>query len=175
MINETMRITASHIVYLLVCHRKLWLFANGVEMEHFSEHVLEGRLIHTTTYPRRSSQYVEVQIDGIKIDFYDPRTRTVHETKRGRAIEAAHRAQVQYYLYKLGQHGVAGASGLIEYPDLRRTEPVAALTDADVETISGWEQAVAEIVAREQCPPVINKPICKNCAYCDLCYAGEEA
>lgn len=171
--ESTPRITASHIVYLLVCHRKLWLFANGVEMEHFSEMVLEGRLIHETTYTRRPSQYVEVQFDGIKIDFYDPRAHVVHETKRGRAAESAHRAQVQYYLYKLRQHGVPDAQGLIEYPDLRRSEPVPPLTEADVETIAGWEREVARIVALPACPPVIHKPLCKQCSYYDLCYIGE--
>lgn len=144
-------------------------------MEHFSEMVLEGRLIHNTTYQRRPSKYVEVELDGIKIDFYDPKNKVVHETKRGRAIETAHRAQVQYYLYKLRQHGVAEASGLIEYPDLKKTEPVAALTEADVRTIEQWEQQVADIVARPACPPVIRAAICNNCSYYDLCYIGEES
>lgn len=173
--ETTTRITASHIAYLLVCHRKLWLFANGVEMEQNSEMVLEGRLIHDTTYQRRPSQYVEIQLDGIKIDFYDPRTRTVHETKRGRAIETAHRAQVKFYLYKLRQQGgVADARGLIEYPDLRRTEAVEPLTEADVREIEGWETEVRRVVALETCPPTIGKPYCKNCSYHDFCYSGEE-
>jgi CRISPR-associated exonuclease Cas4 len=171
--ETTTRITASHIVYLLVCHRKLWLYAKGVEMEHFSEQVLEGRLIHDTTYPRHPSQYVEIQLDGIKIDFYDAKNKIVHETKRGRAIEAAHRAQVQYYLYKLGQQGVEGASGLIEYPDLKKTEPVAALAAAEVAEIAHWEAEVQRVVALDTCPPTINKPFCKQCAYHDLCYIGE--
>lgn len=175
MTANTTRITASHIIYLLICHRKLWLFANGVEMEHFSETVLEGRLIHGTAYDRRPSKYVEVELDGIKIDFYDQRARIVHETKRGRAVESAHRAQVQYYLYKLRQHGVADATGIIEYPDLRRTETVAALTEADVDAIVAWERAVEEVVGSEHCPPIIRKPICKNCSYYDLCYIGEDA
>jgi len=144
-------------------------------MEHFSETVLEGRLIHATAYPRRPSQYVEIQLNGIKIDFYDTQARIVHETKRGRALEAAHRAQVQYYLYKLRQHGVADASGIIEYPDLRKTESVPPLTEADVREIEQWEQAVLQIAAQETCPPAIRKPICKNCSYYDFCYSGEDA
>lgn len=169
--ETVVRITATHIAYLLVCHRKLWLFSNGVEMEHFSELVQEGRLIHENTYTRRPSHYVEIQLDGIKIDFYDSRNNVVHETKRGRAVEAAHRAQVQYYLYKLVQHGVTGASGIIEYPDLRKTEAVPSLTDADLAQVGAWEHAVQEIVQRETCPPLIQKPICRQCSYHDFCYA----
>lgn len=168
-------VTATLINLYHVCHRELWLHANEIRMEHTSDLVAEGKLIGETTYERRSGKYTQVELDGIKIDFYDPKNKVVHETKRGRAIETAHRAQVQYYLYKLRQHGVADASGLIEYPDLKKTEPVAALTEADVRTIEQWEQQVADIVARPACPPVIRAAICNNCSYYDLCYIGEES
>ena len=165
--------TATLISYLHLCHRKLWLHAHEIRMEHTSDLVAEGKLIGDSSYDRRADKYTQVEFDGIKIDFYDPHTHTVHETKRGRAIEAAHRAQVQYYLYKLGQQGVAGATGLIEYPDLRKTEPVPALTDADRCAIAGWETDVQRIVAQETCPPIIKKTYCRSCAYFDLCYVGE--
>ncbi|MEQ1746965.1 MAG: CRISPR-associated protein Cas4 [Saprospiraceae bacterium] len=167
-------VTATLIAYLHTCQRKLWLHAHEIRMEHTSDLVAEGKLIGDTSYDRRADKYTQVELDGIKIDFFDPRTRTVHETKRGRAVEAAHRAQVRYYLYKLRQHGVTDASGIIEYPDLRKTEPVPPLTEADVLEIEGWEAEVRRIVALEQCPPVIRLKICSSCSYYDLCYAGEE-
>ena len=169
-----MQTTATLIAYFHTCHRKLWLHAHEIRMEHTSDLVAEGKLIGETAYDRRADKYTQVELDGIKIDFYDARTRTVHETKRGRSIESAHRAQVQYSLYKLGQHGASDASGLIEYPDLRKTEPVAPLTDGDRRMIADWEVAVQCIVAQETCPPVISKPFCKQCAYYDLCYIGGE-
>jgi len=168
-----MQPTATLISYLHTCRRKLWLHANEIRMEHTSDLVAEGKLIGETAYDRRADKYTQVELDGIKIDFYDPNTRTVHETKRGRAIESAHRAQVQYYLYKLGQHGVAGASGVIEYPDLRKTEAVPPLTEADKPVIAGWEAEVQRIVALAHCPAVINKPFCRQCAYYDFCYSSE--
>jgi CRISPR-associated exonuclease Cas4 len=172
--TRAMTISATLISYLHICRRKLWLHAHEIRMEHTSDLVAEGKLIGETTYDRRSDKYTQIEFDGIKIDFYDPRARVVHETKRGRAIETAHRAQVQYYLYKLRQHGVADATGLIEYPDLKKTEPVAALTDADAQAIEQWELEVQHIVAQETCPPVINKPFCKSCSYHDFCYTSEE-
>ena len=48
-----MIITGLHIQYYFVCHRKLWLFANGIQMEHTSDLVYEGKLIHETTYPQQ--------------------------------------------------------------------------------------------------------------------------
>lgn len=168
-----MTITATLISYLHTCRRKLWLHAHEIRMEHTSEIVAEGKLIGETTYERRAEKYTQVELDGIKIDFYDPKNKVVHETKRGRAMESAHRAQVQYYLYKLRQHGVTDATGLIEYPDLKKTEPVPMLTDADIAAIETWEADIERIVAQAQCPPVINKPICKQCSYYDFCYSTE--
>jgi len=166
--------TATLISYFHTCHRKLWLHAHEIRMEQTSELVAEGKLIGESTYDRRSDKYTQVELDGIKIDFYDPRTHTVHETKRGRAIESAHRAQVQYYLFKLYQQGVPDATGLIEYPDLRKTETIVALTEEDRQTIARWETGVQNIVQQEACPPVIKKPYCRACAYFDLCYVGED-
>lgn len=168
-----MQPTATLISYLHTCCRKLWLHAHEIRMEHTSELVAEGKLIGETAYDRRPGKYTQVELDGIKIDFYDPHTRTVHETKKGKAIEEAHRAQVQYYLYKLGQHGVTGASGRIEYPDLRKTEDIPPLTAADEAMIAHWEAEVQRIVGQEHCPDVVHKTYCKRCSYYDFCYTEE--
>ncbi len=48
-----------------------------------------------------------------------------------------------------------------------------ALTDADMEQIRIWEQQVMEVISMSTCPPVINRPICRSCAYRDLCYVDE--
>lgn len=62
-----MNITGTHFNYYQVCKRKLWLFANGITMEHISELVYEGKLIHEESYPQRSGKYEEVEIDGYRI------------------------------------------------------------------------------------------------------------
>lgn len=98
-----MILIATHINYYHLCHRKLWLFANGIRMEHTSETVAEGKLIGETTYTNRAEKYTEIQVDGIKIDFYDARNKVVHEVKKSDKVEQAHIAQVKYYIYKLFQ------------------------------------------------------------------------
>ncbi len=77
-----MQITGIHFNYYMVCHRKLWLFANSLQMEQPSDIVYEGKLIHETSYMQRSEKYTEVEIDGIKIDFYDAKNKVVHEVKK---------------------------------------------------------------------------------------------
>lgn len=167
-----MQITATFINLYHVCHRELWLHANGIRMEHTSETVAEGKLIGETTYTDRSQQYTEVEVDGIKIDFYDAKNKVVHEVKKSDKVEKAHIAQVKYYIYKLGLQGIEGVTGLIEYPKLRQTETVE-LEPGDEELIQTWERNIKQIVASEICPPLLLKPICKQCSYFDFCYVEE--
>lgn len=164
-----MTITATHINYYLICHRKLWLFSHGLNMEHTSDTVTEGKLIGEHTYKDRATKYTEVQLEGIKIDFYDAKNKVVHEIKKSDKMEAAHEAQVKYYLYKLKQYGIDGATGILEYPTLRHTAHIA-LTDEDAVDIARWEEEIRAIVASEDIPATINKPVCKRCSYYEFCY-----
>jgi CRISPR-associated exonuclease Cas4 len=168
-----MLITGTHVAYFHTCHRKLWLFANGINMEHTSEIVAEGKLIGETTYADRAQKFTEIEIDGVKIDFYDAKNKIVHEVKKSASVERAHIAQLQYYLYKLQQKGIAGATGVIEYPKLRQREKVPSLSEDDTKMITRWEADAKDIIASPLCPAVIRAKICKKCSYCDFCYASE--
>lgn len=167
-----MNITGTHINYYIVCKRKLWLFANGINMEHTSELVAEGKLIHETTYPQRAEKYREIEIEGIKIDFYDPQNKIVHEIKKSDKVEAAHTWQLKYYLYVLRQNGIEGATGILEYPKLRQTEKIE-LSEKDVKYLEDAKSKIQEIIQSEDCPPRVEKKICKSCSYFDFCWAAE--
>jgi CRISPR-associated exonuclease Cas4 len=166
------QITATHINYYHVCRRKLWLFSSNINMEHTSDLVTEGKLIGENTYSQRPEKYTEVEFDGVKIDFYDAKNKVVHEIKKSAKIEDAHRAQVKYYLWILKKNGIDGAKGILEYPKQRHTEGVV-LDAGDDERIAGWLSEINKIIELEDCPKVINKPVCKNCSYCEFCYANE--
>jgi CRISPR-associated exonuclease Cas4 len=165
-------ITATLINYFQICPRECWLAANNINMEQTSDTVAEGRLIGEHTYPQRNAKYTELQFDGIKIDFYDHKNRVVHEIKKSNKAENAHIAQVKYYLYILAQNGIEGATGLIEYPKLRKTSPVT-LTPEDTTQIEKWLIEIRQLLDRPTCPPLLNKPVCKNCSYQDFCYAND--
>jgi len=168
-----MPITGTHFNYYFVCHRKLWLFANGINMESNSDLVYEGKLIHTTSYPRRNKKYQEITIDGIQIDFYDPKNKVIHEIKKSDKYEEAHEWQVKYYLYVLEQNGISGVMGLLEYPRLHRNTEVF-LTIPDKEAIVEMLIKIELIIQDENCPDRIQKSRCKNCSYFDFCWSGEE-
>jgi len=165
--------TGTHFNYYLICHRKLWLFANGINMESTSELVYEGKLLHETSYPRRSEKYREIELDGIKIDYYDAKNKVVHEIKKSDKHEEAHEWQVKYYLYVLEQNGIEGATAILEYPRLHKTQEVL-LTEPDRESIREMILAISKITTGEHCPERINKSRCKNCSYFDFCWSGEE-
>jgi len=162
-------ITVTLINLYHVCHRELWLHANEIRMEHTSDTVTEGKLIGENTYTDRAAKYTELELEGIKIDYYDTRNKVVHEIKKSDKMEAAHEAQVKYYLYKLRQHGIEGATGILEYPSLRHTAQVE-LTDQDIVDIQRWEVEILDIINREEMPSVIHKPVCKRCSYYEFCY-----
>lgn len=164
----------------IVCPRECWLHANGINMEHTSDTVYDGKLLHETSYPQRaeknqevslSAEYGNVQLTG-KIDFYDANNKIIHETKRSDKVEEAHEWQVKFYIWLLELNGIDGATGKIEYPRLRKTQEIELLND-DRDFLKKSLQEIEKIVQSETCPPKINATICKSCSYYELCYVNE--
>lgn len=164
--------TGTHFNYYLICHRKLWLFANGINMEHTSDLVEMGKLIHETTYPQRAEKYSEIELEGIKIDYYDPKNKVVHEVKKSDSHEEAHEWQVKYYIFVLERNGVEGATGILEYPKMRQTNEII-LSDVDREQIRDFEKDIEKIINSDKCPERLHQSNCKNCSYFDFCFVDE--
>src|SRR5690606_7645365 len=167
-----MHITATMINLFHVCKRQMWLHAHGIRMEHTSEVVAEGKLIGENSYSDRATKYSELEIDGVKIDYYDAKNRIIHEVKKSDKAEFAHIAQVKYYLYILRKNGVEDAQAILEYPKLRQRESVT-WEDGDEDKIKGWLHEIKMLLDQDICPPLLHKPICKKCSYYDFCYAQE--
>jgi len=176
-----MNINATLINYLHLCHRKLWLHAHAIRMEHTSDIVAEGKLLGETSYSQRADKNQELELsatfEGIelsaKIDFFDAIRGVVYETKKSAAKELAHVAQVQFYLYLLRKNNVTAHYGQIEYPKLRQTERVE-LNEEDETKIESSILKATEIIALESCPPTLSKSKCSKCSYFDFCWSGEE-
>ncbi len=167
-----MQITGTHFNYYQICHRKLWLFANGINMEQNSDLVLDGKLIHEESYPQRSERYEELELDGIKIDYYDAKNKVVHEIKRSNKVEQAHIWQVKYYLYVLEKNGIENVTGILEYPTLRKTQEVI-LSDVDRETILEMTEKIIEIIHSDTCPEKQKRKLCESCSYYEFCNINE--
>jgi CRISPR-associated exonuclease Cas4 len=168
-----MRLSGTYFNYYLICKRKLWLFANGIQMEHTSDLVYEGKLIHENSYPQRVGQYEELEIDGCKIDFYDVKNKIVHEIKKSDKMEIAHQWQVKYYIYVLERNGIEGVTGVLEYPVLRQKSQIL-LTDDDRIEIRKIETEIEIITSSDNCPPALDNKICRSCSYYEFCYVAEK-
>lgn len=168
-----MFVTGTHFNYFQVCKRKLWLFVNGIQMEHTSDLVYEGKLIHEDSYPQRSSKYEEVELEGIKVDYYDANNKVIHEIKKSNKIKEAHEWQLKYYIYVFERNGIEGVTGILEYPTLRKTQKIN-LTDVDREEILEIEKEIKDIMNLDTCPNSRRNLLCKNCSYYDFCFSGED-
>lgn len=176
-----MNVTATHINYYHICHRKLWLFSNGINMEHTSDIVADGKLLHETSYPQRAEKYTEIDLSFTlntkidlfgKIDFYDAKNKIIHEIKRSEKMEEAHEWQAKFYIYLLELNGIENVKAILEYPKIRNTKEVS-LSYVDKEYLKVMFLKIVELIESEICPPRINSKICKSCSYYELCYVEE--
>jgi CRISPR-associated exonuclease Cas4 len=135
-------------------------------MEQNSDAVTLGRFISETTYKREEH---EIQIDDIVLDFYDDKTKIIHEVKKSDKMEELHLWQVKYYISVLEEKGITGVTGEIDYPKLREKLKVE-LTDADRDRLQEIKMDIEKIIALSIPPEVISEPFCKQCSYYDLCY-----
>ena len=166
-----MPITATLINLYHLCRREMWLHAHEIRLEHTSDLVAEGRVLHQTSYRDRPGRYRELSLPGIKLDHYDPVAGVVHEVKKSSKRAAAHVAQVKYYLWILEQHGLRASHGILEYPKQRQTEEVW-LSDLDRVEIPRWVAEIEGILAGD-CPGRLPKSQCRACSYHDFCWSGE--
>ncbi len=161
-----MNITGIMIYYYFVCKRKLWYFANEVNMEQNSELVSIGKILDETTYTREKKS---ILIDNqINIDFIQ-KGAILHEVKKTKAIEEAGEWQIKYYMYYLEQKGVNTIEAKIDYPLLKKTKEIF-LEDNDRKILQEAIKDIEEIVKKEKIPNKLDDKICRKCAYYDLCY-----
>ena len=162
--------TGTQIHYYFLCHRKLWLFTNHIDMEQTSDTVAMGKFISETTYGREKHELRIIDgEDDIVLDFYDDKTKTIHEVKKSDKMEETHIWQVKFYISVLEKKGVSGVTGEIDYPKLRQKIKVE-LEDSDREELITIRNRIKAILELELPPDVINIPFCKNCSYYELCY-----
>jgi CRISPR-associated exonuclease Cas4 len=161
------RITGTQINYLFVCTRKLWLFSHHIEMEHTSDYVAIGELLHEESYAREKKG---IQIDDmIHIDFID-KDGVLHDVKSSQSMELAHEMQLLYYLYILRQKGLPNRIGVINYPKQHRKTEVELTPEKEQEVESAMKK-VTEITSLPVPPNAGFSRLCKSCSYMELCWS----
>jgi len=160
-------ITGTLINYYFHCHRQVWFFRHGLNCEQESDTVYLGKVIHENSYER---EHKELEIDDLKLDFFDISYGVLHEIKKSDRWRIAHEWQVLYYLYMLKQKGIDNIRGELNYPTVRKTVSVELTAEKEKEL----EQIIENIdkIANQPFPPQITVGIslCRNCSYFELCY-----
>jgi len=169
LLSKEMLFSGTQVNYYVICKTKLWLFSHHVTMEQSSDLVSQGKLVHETSYGAKQK---EVMIDDrIAIDFIQRGDRLVlHEVKKGKRMEKAHRYQLLYYLYYLSElKGVTEVEGEIDYPLLRKREKVELTAEwkAELRTIL---EGIRAVVAQPRPPKPTYLRICRRCAYFEFCW-----
>ena len=161
-----MNITGIMIYYYFVCQRRLWYFANQINMEQNSELVKIGKIIDEMTYTREKKQ---ILIDNtINIDFIK-NGAILHEVKKTTSIEEAGIWQIKYYMYYLENKGIENIKAKIDFPLLRKSKEIN-LEDNDRQVLDNVIKNIKEIIEMDRPTSVINSKICDKCSYFDLCY-----
>lgn len=159
-------ITGMMVYYYFVCKKKLWYFANQIQMEQNSELVEIGKIIDETSY---KNQEKHILIDNtINIDFIKNNV-ILHEVKKTKSIEEASIWQVKYYMYYLEQKGVENIKAKIDFPLIKETKDVV-LNYEDRQALQNIITNIREIINSKNPMDVIQYKKCKKCAYYDLCY-----
>jgi CRISPR-associated exonuclease Cas4 len=157
--------TGTEVGYYYICHKKLWWFAHGVQMEHGSDRVKLGKVVHEESYSRKKK---EIAIDDkIVIDWRED--GCIHEVKLSDKMEEAHEMQLLYYLYYLKLKGVENLRGQIDYPKLRQAKTVELTPDKELQIEQALEE-IKQIVNAKQVPTVEWMNICRSCSYAELCW-----
>ena len=166
--STAIRVTGTMISYLHVCSRQLWFFQNHIEMEHTSDRVAMGQLLHEESYPREKRKERPIN-DRNLIDFID-KDGILHDVKSSPSMQKAHKMQMLYYLHLLKQKGLPNRKGVINYPRQRRTVEVELTPEKEREV----EEAIREVkrISNLPTPPEVEfMKICKSCSYMELCWS----
>lgn len=159
-------ITGIMMYYYFVCKKKLWYFANQIQMEQNSELVEMGKIIDETSY---ENQEKHILIDNtINIDFIK-NGAILHEVKKTKSIEEASIWQVKYYMYYLEQKGVKNVKAKIDFPIIKETKDIV-LNNEDRQALQNVIENIKKIINSNIPIDVIQNKKCKKCAYYDLCY-----
>jgi CRISPR-associated exonuclease Cas4 len=169
--SNPMHITGTMVAYYYICHRKLWLFAKGLNFENISGNtdVIKGKVLHEQRFQKENSR--EIGFNSVQIDFLRFGEEVfVHEIKKSNKFDEAHRWQIKYYIFTLQNQGINCNSGVIHYPSSMRKVDID-MEENDRELIETALQAVSDVLMQPQPPKKLTKKVCARCAYYDFCFA----
>ena len=162
-----MKVNGTLINYFIHCKRQCYLFGNRINLEDNSENVKIGKILHEE---RAQKDNTEIAIENIKLDKLTKEYLT--EVKKSDADIEASKWQLLLYLKILKDKGIVrkGRLEFIEKKKLTKTTIILELTPEIEDLLNKHIQAIEKLLISDNVPSVLNKAICKKCAYYEYCY-----
>ena len=161
-------VNGTQINYYFICKTKLWLFSHNIQLEHESENVKLGKLLHEDSFKREKDFLIDnlINVDFIKItDCVE-----IHEVKKSQKMERSHEFQLLYYMYYLkNEKDIENIKGFLDYPKNRKKKEVF-LTQEKENQLENIIMDIYDINKNKMPKPKRNK-VCSKCAYFEFCFS----
>ena len=128
------KINGTQINYYFVCKTKLWLFSHNIQLEHESENVKLGKILHENSYKREKDYLIDnlINVDFIKLND----CVEIHEVKKTQKMEKSYEFQLLYYMYYLkNEKDISNLKGFMDYPKNRKTKEIKLTEEKENELI----------------------------------------
>ncbi len=162
-----MKITGVMVQYYKACKRKLWFFANQINMNYDDENIEIGRIIHENSY---SDERKNIIIDDtIAIDFIKKEgEHLIFEVKKSSKLKIPALYQLYYYLWYLKKNKGININGMLVYPKEKRKEEISLTPEIENE-IEFIVNDIPKILESKIPPKAENRKYCKRCSYYEFC------
>lgn len=162
------KINGTQINYYFICKTKLWLFSHNIQLEHESENVKLGKLLHDDSFKREKDFLIDnlINVDFIKLTD----SVEIHEVKKTQKMDKSHEYQLLYYMHYLkNEKDIENIKGYLDYPKNRKKKEVFLTKEKEEELIEIIED-IDKINSKEMPQPQKSK-ICRKCAYFEFCFS----
>ena len=161
-------INGTQINYYFICTTKLWLFSHNIQLEHESDNVKLGKILHDDSFKREKDYLIDnlINVDFIKLtDCVE-----IHEVKKTQKMDKSHEYQLLYYMYYLkNEKDIENIKGYLDYPKSRKKKEIFLTKEKEDELVKIIEE-INEINSKEMPKPQKSK-ICRKCAYFEFCFS----
>ncbi len=162
-----MYVRGTEINYYFICKTKLWLFSHNITVEHESDSVKLGKLLHDEVFQRDTK---DITVGPISIDIVRKGDELeIREVKKSSKMERAHEYQCLYYIYYLKKYGIR-SHAMLSYPKVRRNVRVVLDEERERE-MEIILKRVEEIKLADNPPGPKLRKICRKCAYFEFCFS----
>lgn len=162
------KINGTQINYYFICKTKLWLFSHNIQLEHESDNVKLGKILHEDSFKREKDYLIDNLIDVDFIKIKD--SIEIHEVKKTQKMNKSHEFQLLYYMYYLKtEKDIENIKGFLDYPKNRKKKEIFLTKEKENKIVKVIEDI--HKINKNPMPKPKKSKICRKCAYFEFCFS----